>query len=171
MYSATLYYRPQTKCAKVMFLHLSVSHSVHRGGVCIVTGGAYVVGGHAWLGGMRGCGGACMVGGGNAWLWGACVVAAGCGCGRHAWLWRGGMCGCGGVCVVVGGMHGCGGGAVCSWGVCVLAGGCMGYNEIQSMSGRYTSYWNAFLLLLQQSFVHFPLFHHFHLKLKKYIIA
>ena len=28
------YYRPQTKFAKVMFLHLSVSHSVHRGGVC-----------------------------------------------------------------------------------------------------------------------------------------
>ena len=27
-------YRPQTKFVKVMFLHLSVSHSVHRG-VCI----------------------------------------------------------------------------------------------------------------------------------------
>ena len=26
------YYRPQTKFAKVMFLHLSVSHSVHGGG-------------------------------------------------------------------------------------------------------------------------------------------
>ena len=26
-----LYYRPQTKFAKVMFLHLSVSHSVHKG--------------------------------------------------------------------------------------------------------------------------------------------
>ena len=26
-------YRPQTKFAKVMFLHLSVSHSVHRGGL------------------------------------------------------------------------------------------------------------------------------------------
>ena len=26
-----LYYRPQKKFAKVMFLHLSVSHSVHRG--------------------------------------------------------------------------------------------------------------------------------------------
>ena len=31
MYS---YYRPQTKFAKVMFLHLCVSHSVH-GGVCL----------------------------------------------------------------------------------------------------------------------------------------
>ena len=29
------HYRPQTKFAKVMFLHLSVSHSVHRGGVCL----------------------------------------------------------------------------------------------------------------------------------------
>ena len=28
------HYRPQTKFAKVMFLHLSVSHSVHRG-VCL----------------------------------------------------------------------------------------------------------------------------------------
>ena len=27
------YYRPQTKFAKVMFLHLSVSHSVHKGGI------------------------------------------------------------------------------------------------------------------------------------------
>ena len=29
------YYRPQTKFAKVMFLHLSVSHSVHRGGLVL----------------------------------------------------------------------------------------------------------------------------------------
>ena len=29
------YYRPQTKFAKVMFLHLSVSHSVHRGSGCL----------------------------------------------------------------------------------------------------------------------------------------
>ena len=28
----TDYYHPQTKFAKVMFLHLSLSHSVHRGG-------------------------------------------------------------------------------------------------------------------------------------------
>ena len=33
-YTCTLsFYRPQTKFAKVMFLHLSVSHSVHGGGV------------------------------------------------------------------------------------------------------------------------------------------
>ena len=33
------FYRPQTKFAKVMFLHLSVSHSVHGGGGCLVLGG------------------------------------------------------------------------------------------------------------------------------------
>ena len=31
-HSKLFYYRLQTKFAKVMFLHLSVSHSVHRGG-------------------------------------------------------------------------------------------------------------------------------------------
>ena len=47
-------------------------------------------------------------------------------------------------------MHGC------SWGVCVVApgrgacivapgGACVGYDEIRSLSGRYASYWNAFL--------------------------
>ena len=95
------FYRPQTKFAKVMFLHVSVSHSVHRGG-------------HAWLpGGMHGCQGACVVVGG-------CVVAGG-----HVWL----HVGCAWL-----------------WGAWVVAGGaCMGYDEIQSMSGLYASYWNAFL--------------------------
>ena len=70
-------------------------------------------------------------------------------CGRRGMcdrghVWWGGMCG--GVCMV-GGMHG--GGHVWQW-VCV-AGGMHGrgvrgrYYEIQSMSGRYASYWNAFL--------------------------
>ena len=36
-------YRPQTKFAKVMFLHLSVSHSVHRGG--LLPGGPWSQGG------------------------------------------------------------------------------------------------------------------------------
>ena len=66
----------------------------------------------------------------------------------YAWL-PGGMCGFQGVCVVargcawlLGGMHGC-------QGACMVAGGaCMGYDEIQSMSGQYASYWNAFLLNL-----------------------
>ena len=52
--------------------------------------------------------------------------------GGHAWLW-GGMYGWG-ACVVVGGVHG-------------GRGVCMGYNEIRSMSGRYASYWNAFLFV------------------------
>ena len=64
-------YRPETKLAKVMFLHLSVSHSVHGGGgmhgggACVVGGmhgrGHMWAGGHAWQGacvavGMRGQG-------------------------------------------------------------------------------------------------------------------
>ena len=42
--------------------------------------------------------------------------------------------------MVAGGHAGLGG--------CVVAGGCVGYDEIRSMSGRYASYWNAFLLFL-----------------------
>ena len=83
------------------------------------------------------------------------------------WLLWGGMCGCsGGACVVVPrgvggawlfpGGHGCSGGRVIfAGGACmvfpggacvVFAGGvCIGYDEIRSMSGRYASYWNAFL--------------------------
>ena len=53
-------YRPQTKFAKVRFLHLSVSHSVHRGGIRGRAGGL----GRAWAGGVHGggmCGrGACV---------------------------------------------------------------------------------------------------------------
>ena len=95
-------------------------------------GRAWLWGGGAWLqGGMHGCRGC-------AWLWGACMVVGSVhGCGGCAWLW--------GACVVVGGhvwlqggVHGCGG-------------ACMGYDEIRSMSGRYASYWNAFLLLFNMS--------------------
>ena len=129
-----LNYRPQTKFAKVMFLHLSVSHSVHRvgGGMCGCGGAWVIVGRHAWLwGGMHGCqGGMCG--------WGACVVGGVHGCGGHVWLW--------GACMVVGGMHSCGGvpgcrgmrgcrgvcmvarghawlpGGMCGFGVCVVSG-------------------------------------------------
>ena len=84
-------------------------------------------------------GGACVVAHG-----GACVVAHrggthGCSWGGHAWLLTGGAC------VVA---HG-----GCAWllmgGTCVVAqGGCVFFflNEVRSMSGRYASYWNAFLL-------------------------
>ena len=114
-------------------------------GACVIAVGAYMVGGHAWLRGHAllwgdvWLWGACMVAGRCAWLQGACVVMGGihgcrgacvvvrgmCGCGGHAWLW--GVHGCRG-----GGVHGC-------WGACV------GHDDILSMSGRYASYWNAFL--------------------------
>ena len=82
---------------------------------------------------MHGCsgGGACMVApgehgcsGGHAWLLqGVCMVALG----GHAWLLRGGLHGClGGMCGFFGGVRGF-------------------FDEIRSMSGRYASYWNAFL--------------------------
>ena len=63
-------------CGKVMFLHLSVSHSVH--------GGCMAGGGHTWQGGMHGRG-ACvagkgMHGGGGGWRgdrrplkWAVCI--------------------------------------------------------------------------------------------------
>ena len=75
----------------------------------------------------------------------ACMVAG-----------RGGMCGC------QGGMRGCQGACMVAGGACVVAGGhawlpggvhgcwggsCIGYDEIQSMSGQYTSYLNAFLFI------------------------
>ena len=72
-------YRPQTKFAKVMFLHLSVSHPVHRGscmegqGVCMaggmcgrgacMAGEACMVGVVCVMGGMHGRGGLCGEGG------------------------------------------------------------------------------------------------------------
>ena len=112
-------YRPQTKFAKVMFLQVSVCPQ----------------GGRAWL-----------LPGGRAWLLrgGACVVAPGGGV--HGCSWGGGMRGCSGGDMrgcSRGGMHGCcqGGMHGCSWG------GMHGFfDEIWSMSGRYASYWNAFLL-------------------------
>ena len=75
--------------------------------------------------------GACVVGGGGGPL--ARVVA-------------------GGACVVAGGgVYGCQGACVVAGGACLVAGGggaCVGYDEIRSMSGRYASYWNAFLFFL-----------------------
>ena len=104
---------------------------------------------------MRGCRGACMVAGGACMVaggalhgctGGACVVAPGGmhGClGGHAWLLRGCVRGCsGGHAWLLGGhvwllLGGC----------MVLLGGMRGFfHEIRSMSGRYASYWNAFLL-------------------------
>ena len=75
--SIRVYYRPQMKFAKVMFLHVSVSHSVQRGRAW--------PGGHAWQG-------ACMAG------WGC--AGGMCGGGRAC---QGGMCGVAGACMVGGG--------------------------------------------------------------------
>ena len=106
-----------------MFLQVSVIHSVHRGGRAW-----FYSGGHAWF-----YSGACVV-----LFGGACVVLFGGAC----VVLFGGVRGfIRGVCVVLFG------------GACmVLFGGGMrgfssffGYNEIWSMSGRYASYWNAFL--------------------------
>ena len=85
-------------------------------------------------GGMPGCWG-------HAWLWGVCVVAGGmCDCQRGACVVAGEACMvAGGGAWLLGGMHGCGGG------MCGCGGACIGYDEIRSMSGRYASYWNAFL--------------------------
>ena len=90
----------------------------------------FYFGGHAWfyLGGH-----AWFYSGGHAWFY-----LGGC-----AWFYSGGMRG-----FIQGGMHGF------MQGACVVLfwGGMRGffsffrYNEIQSMSGRYASYWNAFLL-------------------------
>ena len=136
-----------------------VCHSVHRegqGGVrgcrraCMVAWGACVVARWAWVvvgvcmvarGYVWLLGGSCMVGGmhggGCAWLLGgmhgcrgACMVA------RWGYVWLGCVCGFRGVCMVAS-----------QGGVCMVVGGpCIGYDEIRSMSGRYASYWNAFLL-------------------------
>ena len=113
---------------KVIFLHQFVI--LFTGGACVVAPG-----GPAWL-----LGGACVVAPG-----GACVVALG---GMHGC--SGGVCGCSrgvrgfirGRGFIQRGMHGF------IWGGVHGFFSFFGYNEIRSMSGRYASYWNAFLLLL-----------------------
>ena len=87
----------------------------------------------AWPGGVHGCWG-------HAWL----LVGGMHGCGGVRGCW-GDMCGCWGVCMVVGDVCGCGG-HVWLLGASMVAGGaCVGYDAIRSISGRYASYWNAFL--------------------------
>ena len=79
-------------------------------------------------------------GGMHGFIRGACVVLFG---GVHGFIW-GGMHGfIWGVCGFIrGGMHGFIRGGVHGFS------SFFGYNEIRSMSGRYASYWNAFLLAL-----------------------
>ena len=134
-------YRPQTKFAKVMFLQVSVCPHRGGGGMCGFIGGVCVVlfGGHAWFypGGVRG------------FIRGACMVLFR---GGHVWFYLGGVHGfIQGVCMVLFGgacMVAPGGHVWLLWGACVVApgGGVRGFfDEIRSMSGRYASYWNAFL--------------------------
>ena len=138
------YYRPQRSWGKVIFSEACVNNSVHGGcawlarGACMVLfgggcawfylGGACVVlfsGGHAWFYSVGGC--AWFYLGGCAWFYSAGGVHGFIQRG-HAWFYS-----AGGACVVLfrGGMRG-----FFSF---------SGYNEIRSMSGRYASYWNAFL--------------------------
>ena len=111
-----------------------VCHSVHRGDVRGCSRG----GGRAWLlwgGGMHGCSGGDVRGCSG----GACMIAPG----GPAWLLLGGP-----VWLLWGGMRSCSGGA------CMVAPGRGDMHgirrdtEIRSMSGRYASYWNAFLFYL-----------------------
>ena len=101
----------------------------------------------------------------RGFIWGACVVLFGGACmvlfGGHAWFYWGGMRGfiqggmrgfiqgvCmvlyGGACVVLFGGH-----AWFFWGGVHGFFSFFRYNEIRSMSGRYASYWNAFLYILE----------------------
>ena len=115
-----------------------------RGGVCGFIGGCmcgFIRGGHVWF--YLGGGHACMVlFGGCAWFYsGVCAWFYSGGC---VWFYLGGMHG-----FIRGGMRGFIRGAcvVLFWGgVCGFF-SFFGYNEIRSMSGRYASYWNAFLSL------------------------
>ena len=95
-----------------------VREGVHGRGACMP-------GGCAWHGGVHGRRG--MHGRGHGR--GACMAGKGaCVAEGHAWQAEG-------VCVA-GGMHG--------KGACMAGGGMRG---IQSMSGQYASYWNAFFFL------------------------
>ena len=134
-----------------MFLQVSVCpHG--GGGACMVLFGRGGMCGFIWGACMVLFGGACMV-----LFGGACIVLFGGACvvlfGGHAWFYLGGACMVlfGGAWVVLFGGH--------AWfylgGACVVLfrGARHGffsfsrYNEIRSMSGRYTSYWNASLFV------------------------
>ena len=137
------FYRPQRSWGKVIFSEACVNNSVHGGGVRGCPGGmrGFIRGGmHGFIWGVRGF----IRGGLRGFIqWGG--MRGFIQQGGRAWFYSGGVCVVlfsGGVCVVL-----------FSRGACVVLfrGGMRGffsfsgYNEIRSMSGRYTSYWNAFL--------------------------
>ena len=111
------------------YIFTGVCDSVHGGGV------VHGCGGRVWLQEVRGCRKGMCGCGGHMWLQGVCMVVGG------VWLW--------GACVVVGGVQGCRGACmvVGGEGACVVGGEYVvaENDEIRSMSGRYASYWNAFL--------------------------
>ena len=106
----------------------------YSGGAWFYLGGVwFYLGARAWFygGGVHGfIRGVCMVlfGGSCVVLSGGCMVLSG----RHVWFYLGE-----GACVVLSR-----GGGVRDFS------SFFGYNEIRSMSGRYASYWNAFLFNL-----------------------
>ena len=141
---------------------------VAPGGACMVAPGEGGMRGCS--GGVHDCSGACVVApGGHVWLlWrGVCGCSqggmhgcsGGWGCVVAPRGWEG-MCGCsrGGACMVaLGGMCGCSWGAMRGFfqgeGMHSFSGGaCIGYDEIQSMSRQYASYWNAFLFYMFLTF-------------------
>ena len=145
-------------CGKVMILHLSVSHSVHMGGM---HGGCEHCRGHVWwevciAGGMHGRGSGHVWWQGHAWQReGACVVVGVCMAGgmhdrgrEHVWRWGHTWLGAciAGACV----MGACMAGGMCGRGACVAGGmHSEGYacRRDGHWSGQYTSYINAFLLI------------------------
>ena len=121
---------------KVIFLHQFV---------ILFTGGAW------FYSGGEGCmvlfRGACMVlFGGHAWLYLGGMHGF---IGGHAWFYSGGVHGfIQGACMVLFGGHvwfDLGGMRGFIWGACMVFFSFFRCNEIRSMSGRYASYWNAFL--------------------------
>ena len=128
-------YRPQRSWGKVMFLQASV---------ILLTGGGVrgSSGGRAWFylgGGMRGFirGGAWFYSGGGGVRGFIRGGVRGFIQGGRAWFYSGGAC------VVLLGRGGVRG-FIQGGGLRGFSSFC-GYNEIRSMSGRYASYWNAFL--------------------------
>ena len=152
------FYRLQRGWGKVIFSEASVILSTRGGcawpGLCMARG-------HVWPGGCMHSWGACMAGG-TCMAEGRGMHGGGCMHGRvHAWQGAcvaGGMHGRGAF-MAEGGLHGGG----CAWGDvhgCVHGGHAWGtwgdihtpptpgryyHYGIRSMSGRYASYWNAFL--------------------------
>ena len=143
-----------------------LSFILFTGGACVAGGACVVLFGRGGVrgfirGGMRGFIGGGMRGfirgGVRGFIRGACMVLFGGrawfylgGCawfysGGRAWFYSGGMRGF----IQQGGVRG-----FIQWGGMRGFFSFSGYNEIRSMSGRYASYWNAFLFIHGETFWH-----------------